>query len=93
MPPSEGEDRHRIGVDKLMWGTDYPHLEGTWPNTLDALRRTFADYPEEEIAGLLGTVAALGEAVKTDETSDEIRPKDGLPIPDHDERVEIPPGN
>ena len=33
MSPNEGKDRYKIGLDKLMWGTDYPHLEGTWPNT------------------------------------------------------------
>lgn len=54
MPRNEGEDRHRIGLDKLMWGTDYPHLEGTWPHTRKALRETFADYPEDEIRTLLG---------------------------------------
>jgi predicted TIM-barrel fold metal-dependent hydrolase len=58
MPVSEGKDRHRIGLDKLMWGTDYPHLEGTWPNTMASLRETFADYPEDEIHALLGTNAA-----------------------------------
>ena len=41
-----------------MWGTDYPHLEGTWPNTLDSLRQTFSEYPEDEIRALLGTTAA-----------------------------------
>ncbi len=58
MSPSEGKDRHKIGLDKLMWGTDYPHLEGTWPNTRKVLRETFADYPEDEIRTLLGTTAA-----------------------------------
>jgi predicted TIM-barrel fold metal-dependent hydrolase len=58
MPPIEGKDRHRIGLDKLMWGTDYPHLEGTWPNTMKSLRETFAGYPEDEIRALLGSNAA-----------------------------------
>jgi predicted TIM-barrel fold metal-dependent hydrolase len=58
LPPNEGEDRHRIGLDKLMWGTDYPHLEGSWPNTLDSLRGTFRDYPEDEIRTMLGENAA-----------------------------------
>ena len=58
MPDHEGRDRHRIGLDKLMWGSDYPHLEGTWPNTMDSLRATFGDYPEGEIRALLGTNAA-----------------------------------
>ena len=58
MPAHEGRFRHRIGVEKLMWGSDYPHLEGTWPNTLKALRETFADYPEAEIRAMLGETAA-----------------------------------
>jgi predicted TIM-barrel fold metal-dependent hydrolase len=58
MPAHEGRLRHEIGVDKLMWGSDYPHLEGTWPNTLKALNETFADYPEDEIRAILGLNAA-----------------------------------
>jgi predicted TIM-barrel fold metal-dependent hydrolase len=54
LPPHEAVDRHRIGVDKLMWGSDYPHLEGTWPNSLDALRATFGGMPEDEVRRILG---------------------------------------
>jgi predicted TIM-barrel fold metal-dependent hydrolase len=55
--PDEGEDRHRVGLDRYMWGTDYPHLEGTWPNTMDKLRETFGGYPEGEIRAMLGDTA------------------------------------
>ena len=41
-----------------MWGSDYPHLEGTWPFTMDSLHAPFGDYPEEEITALLGGNAA-----------------------------------
>jgi len=58
LSPNEGKMRHDIGVDKLMWGSDYPHLEGTWPNTMKALRETFGDYPEDEIRSILGFNAA-----------------------------------
>jgi hypothetical protein len=58
MPAHEGKDRHEIGLDRLMWGSDYPHLEGTWPNTMESLRETFGTYPEEETRALLGTNAA-----------------------------------
>ena len=43
-----------------------------------------------EFSGLLGTVAALAAAAGDDDTDDEVRPKQGLPIPDDDERVELP---
>ena len=29
--PADAEARHRIGLDKFMWGSDYPHDEGTAP--------------------------------------------------------------
>ena len=54
LPPHEAKDRHRIGVEKLMWGSDYPHLEGTWPHTMDALRTTFGEMPEDETRAILG---------------------------------------
>jgi regulator of protease activity HflC (stomatin/prohibitin superfamily) len=43
-----------------------------------------------EFSGLLGTVAALAAASSDDDTDDEVRPKGGLPIPDDDERVDLP---
>jgi predicted TIM-barrel fold metal-dependent hydrolase len=58
MPEHEGRFRHAIGVDKLMWGSDYPHLEGTWPNSMKALNETFGAYPEDEIRAILGGNAA-----------------------------------
>ena len=27
----EVEMRHQVGVDRIMWGSDFPHLEGCWP--------------------------------------------------------------
>ncbi len=54
MPVHEGAMRHQIGLDRLMYGTDYPHLEGTWPNTLPALQETFRGYPEDETRAILG---------------------------------------
>jgi len=47
-----------LGVDKFMWGSDYPHLEGTWPNTRKALTETFHDFAEEDIRAILGLNAA-----------------------------------
>jgi regulator of protease activity HflC (stomatin/prohibitin superfamily) len=43
-----------------------------------------------EFSGLLGTVAALASATGDDDTDDEVRPKAGLPIPDDDDRVDLP---
>ncbi len=46
--------RHEIGIDTIAFGRDYPHPEGTWPNTKDWLRDAFAGVPEKEIRMMLG---------------------------------------
>ncbi|HEX5586589.1 MAG TPA: amidohydrolase family protein, partial [Acidimicrobiia bacterium] len=59
---AEVEMRHAIGVDQLLFGSDYPHPEGTWPNTRDWIRTAFAGVPEREARQILGenAVAAYG---------------------------------
>jgi hypothetical protein len=46
--------RSEIGVERFIFGRDYPHPEGTWPNTFDWIRAAFADVPEAEARRLLG---------------------------------------
>jgi hypothetical protein len=41
-----------------MWGTDYPHPEGTWPNTIARLRSDFGDVPVGDTQKMLGETAA-----------------------------------
>ena len=36
------------GDDCLMWGSDYPHDEGTFPHSQEAIERLFKDVPEEQ---------------------------------------------
>jgi hypothetical protein len=48
----------QIGADKVLWGNDYPHYEGTFPYNLESLRLTFADVPERERRMLFGENAA-----------------------------------
>ena len=50
----EIEKRKEIGVDTILFGRDYPHPEGTWPNTPDWLRDCFHDVPENELRAMLG---------------------------------------
>ena len=50
--------RHEIGIDKLMWGSDYPHIEGTWPHTAEKLGSAFAGVPRDECQMVLGSNAA-----------------------------------
>jgi len=37
--------RDFIGEDRLMWGSDYPHTDSTWPCSVDVLSEMFTDYP------------------------------------------------
>ncbi|MEB3971256.1 amidohydrolase family protein [Mycobacterium ulcerans] len=56
--PVECAQRHRIGVDRIMWASDYPHMEGTAPYSREALRHTFSDVDPDEVAAMVGGNAA-----------------------------------
>jgi predicted TIM-barrel fold metal-dependent hydrolase len=40
--------RHWIGVDNVMWSSDYPHTASTWPHSRDIIERDFKDVSEVE---------------------------------------------
>jgi len=40
--------RDEIGVDKIMWGNDFPHSAGDWPNSRRVIDDLFADVCAEE---------------------------------------------
>ena len=40
--------RDLIGVDRLMWGSDYPHFDSTFPKSREAIERNFEGVPEDE---------------------------------------------
>jgi predicted TIM-barrel fold metal-dependent hydrolase len=40
--------RDRVGVRNIMWSTDYPHSDSTWPRSREALAAHFRDVPEDE---------------------------------------------
>jgi len=42
------ELRHKINVDRLIWGSDFPHQESDWPESLNVIARNFAGVPEDE---------------------------------------------
>jgi predicted TIM-barrel fold metal-dependent hydrolase len=54
----DAEARNKIGLHKFMWGSDYPHDEGTYPFTRECLRAVFHDTGEAELRQLLATNAA-----------------------------------
>ncbi len=58
MRPAEAALRHVVGLDKIMWGSDYPHKESSYPFSRAALRRTFAGIDPAEVQQMLGANAA-----------------------------------
>ena len=54
MGRADAEMRDEIGVDQLMWGADYPHLEGAVPVHRETLRHVFGGLPEADLRRILG---------------------------------------
>ena len=48
------DQRDVTGVDHLLWGSDYPHPEGTWPQTASILEQVFKGFPEADVRAILG---------------------------------------
>ncbi len=40
--------RHLIGIENLMWESDYPHTDTTWPFSHDWVNKAMRDIPEDE---------------------------------------------
>ena len=46
--------RDAIGVDNMMWGSDYPHSESTFPRSREILKEILAGVPADEQAKIVG---------------------------------------
>jgi len=46
--------RDAIGVDNMMWGSDYPHSESTFPRSREILKAILAGVPADEQAKIVG---------------------------------------
>src|SRR3954470_12367087 len=40
--------RHDVGVENIMWSTDFPHPATTWPNSRDSVDSVFEGVPADE---------------------------------------------
>jgi uncharacterized protein len=50
--------RDLLNIDHLMWGSDYPHTEGTFPNSVDRVSKDFAGVPAEVARKILANNAS-----------------------------------
>jgi predicted TIM-barrel fold metal-dependent hydrolase len=56
--PEDVAAREKIGIDKFMWGSDYPHDEGSHPYTREHLRARFSDVDPSDVRKMLSENAA-----------------------------------
>jgi predicted TIM-barrel fold metal-dependent hydrolase len=56
--PEDVAAREKIGLDRFMWGSDYPHDEGTHPYTREHLRSRFSDVDPGQLKMFLSENAA-----------------------------------
>jgi predicted TIM-barrel fold metal-dependent hydrolase len=63
LTPKEARLRDQIGLHNMMWGADFPHVEGTWPHSRAWLSRALLEVPEAERRLLLGENAACAYRV------------------------------
>ena len=56
--------RQQIGVDRIMWSTDFPHPATSWPNSQKIVEDNFAGIPDAErdliVAGNAARVYGIG---------------------------------
>lgn len=50
--------RSITGSQAALWGSDYPHAEGTYPHSREAVVRQFQDVPIEEVMDMTGRTTA-----------------------------------
>jgi predicted TIM-barrel fold metal-dependent hydrolase len=68
--PHDLRQARDTGIPNLMWGADIPHSEGTAPYTVEALRTSLCDLPEEELDMLVATRAAMVYGFDPDQLQD-----------------------
>lgn len=50
--------RYEIGIDRIMWGNDFPHSAGDWPNSRRIIADLFAAVPDDERSKILSSNVA-----------------------------------
>jgi predicted TIM-barrel fold metal-dependent hydrolase len=52
--PTGVSNVRRTGAAPLLWGSDYPHSEGTYPRSRKVVQELFGDMAEEDATAILG---------------------------------------
>lgn len=51
-------NRHQVGLDSMLWSSDYPHIGADWPNSWTTIEEHFVGAPEAEKHQILAGNAA-----------------------------------
>jgi predicted TIM-barrel fold metal-dependent hydrolase len=78
--PYDGQRAHEIGIANLMWGTDFPHPEGTWPHTRTRLHEYLVGLTPDEIELVVGRNALDVYSHFERDTVDAIAARIGPPV-------------
>jgi predicted TIM-barrel fold metal-dependent hydrolase len=66
--PFAVQSRHTIGVDRMLWSSDYPHITTDWPFSWKTINATFQGIPADErhaiLAGNAQRIFKFGRAGK-----------------------------
>jgi hypothetical protein len=57
--------RQYFGAGGLMWGSDYPHADSTWPRSREILDAMLAGAPEPDVREMVGGAAARLYKIET----------------------------
>ena len=87
---AETDMRYDIGVENMMFGSDYPHVEGTWPRTYDWVRATLGGIPEDEQRLNPRRRTRRASTTSTSTSSARLAQRVGIPVPDLAERYDSP---
>ncbi|HEY3115445.1 MAG TPA: amidohydrolase family protein [Chloroflexota bacterium] len=64
--------RHEIGVDRVMWGSDFPHQPTDWPHSYETIQRNMVGVPaDEQHQMLVGNVTRFFHMGDTFESTEE----------------------
>jgi len=56
--PREARAMKKLGLDRMMWGSDYPHHEGSTPFSKELMRKAFSDWTADELDQVFTRTAA-----------------------------------
>ena len=51
--PYAVENRHAVGIERMLWSSDYPHITSDWPYSWKTVNATFMGVPDDERHAIL----------------------------------------